>query len=52
MKNCLLSLVASEMWSVGMLTAWLQDIQPCKCKGAGSNELGNQVFRLAEEEKK
>ncbi len=37
---------------VRMMTAWLQGIQPCKCKGTGSNELGNQVFRLAEEEKK
>ncbi len=37
---------------VGMLTAWLQGIQPCKCKGMGTNELGNQIFRLAEEEKK
>jgi hypothetical protein len=35
-----------------MLTAWLQGIQPYKCKGTGTNELGNQVFRLAEEEKK
>ncbi len=35
-----------------MLTAGLQGIQPCKWKGTGTNELGNQVFRLAEEKKK
>jgi hypothetical protein len=37
---------------VGMLTAGLQGIQPCEWKWMGTNELGNQVFRLAEEEKK
>jgi hypothetical protein len=35
-----------------MLTAGLQGIQPCKWKWMGTNKLGNQVFRLAEEEKK
>ncbi len=30
----------------------LQGIQPCKWKGNGHQWLGNQVFRLAEEEKK
>jgi hypothetical protein len=40
------------MWSVGMCDCWLQGIQPCEWKGTGTNELGNQVFRLAEEEKK
>ncbi len=38
--------------TVGMFDCWLQGIQPCEYKGMGSNELGNQVFRLAEEEKK
>jgi hypothetical protein len=35
-----------------MFDRWLQGIQPCKWKEMDTNELGNQVFRLAEEEKK
>jgi hypothetical protein len=30
----------------------LEDIEPCKCKGNGHQWIGNQFFRLAEEEKK
>jgi hypothetical protein len=30
---------------VGVLTAWLQDIQPCECKGNEHQWLGNQIFR-------
>jgi hypothetical protein len=37
---------------VRILTAWLQGIQPCELKGNGYQSIGNQVFRLAEEEKK
>jgi hypothetical protein len=37
---------------MGMCDCRLQGIPPCEWKGMGTNELGNQVFRLAEEEKK
>jgi hypothetical protein len=30
----------------------LAGIEPCNCKGNGHQWMGNQVFRLAEEEKK
>jgi hypothetical protein len=35
-----------------MCDCCLEGIEPCKCKGNGHQWIGNQVFRLAEEEKK
>ncbi len=37
---------------VRMCDCCMEGIEPCKCKGNGHQWIGNQVFRLAEEEKK
>jgi hypothetical protein len=37
---------------VRMCDCCLESIEPCKCKGNGHQWMGNQVFRLAKEEKK
>ncbi len=38
--------------TVGMCDCCLEGIEPCECKGNIHPWIGNQVFRLVEEEKK
>jgi hypothetical protein len=44
--------IATAIAIVRMCDSCLEGIELCKCKGNGHQWIGNQVFRLAEEEKK